>query len=266
MDLATIRERRSGLIGTVIFHLLLLIMFLIAGLEMEVPRPEEGILLNFGTSDVGSGDVQPDQPSPVNNPDPNPTPTQSNPTPTSTDQQQMTQDDIETVEVPDNESNPEETQPKEKEAEEEPKEQTLDPTLSDILNKSKESMSGGGSEGNDDRPGDKGKLDGSKDGKSYTGNGTGNYGEGDYKLGGRVALSKIKPDYECDETGTVVVKIKVNREGKTLGAELELRGTTNSASCLVEKAIQAARKTRWESNPNAPEMQYGSITYRFQLQ
>jgi len=265
MDLATVRERRSGMIGTILFHILLVVLFLISGLEMELPRPEEGILLNFGNSEVGSGKVQPDNPNPSEIPNPEPTPTEAVTPPVETQESQLTQDHIETVEAP-KETNPvEETKPKEDPVEEEPKEPTLDPNLQDILNRTRE-MGGGGSEGNDDRKGDKGKLEGSKEGGSYTGNGTGNGGNGDYKLGGRVALSKIKPDYECDETGTVVVRIKVDKTGKTLDADLQLKGTTNSASCLVAKAIQAAKKTRWEAKPDAPEVQYGTITYRFQLQ
>ncbi len=44
------KYKREGLIGTIVFHVILLLIFIFAGLPYTVPRPEQGILVNFGTS------------------------------------------------------------------------------------------------------------------------------------------------------------------------------------------------------------------------
>jgi colicin import membrane protein len=50
----------KGLIGTIIYHALLLMLLLFAGLTFPVPPPEEeGILVNFGTDESGSGSYEP---------------------------------------------------------------------------------------------------------------------------------------------------------------------------------------------------------------
>lgn len=79
----------------------------------------------------------------------------------------------------------------------------------------------------------------------------------------RQAVRKIKPNYICDEFGKVVVRVWVNREGRTIKAEPGIRGTTESASCLFEEAKNAALQTTWTPFINAPEVQIGQITYNF---
>ena len=79
----------------------------------------------------------------------------------------------------------------------------------------------------------------------------------------RLAVNKIKPKYSCQESGKVIVSVWVNREGITIKAEAGVRGTTESASCLLEEAKSAALKTTWTPYFNAPEVQIGQITYNF---
>ena len=79
----------------------------------------------------------------------------------------------------------------------------------------------------------------------------------------RLAVRKVKPNYSCEEFGKVVVRVWVNREGKTIKAEPGIRGTTESASCLFKEAKYAALKTTWTPYFNAPEIQIGQITYNF---
>jgi colicin import membrane protein len=51
---------RGGLLATIIYHLLLLLLMIFAGMKFPDPPPEEeGILLNFGTSDTGFGQYEP---------------------------------------------------------------------------------------------------------------------------------------------------------------------------------------------------------------
>ncbi|MDX1285536.1 MAG: hypothetical protein R3182_11010, partial [Draconibacterium sp.] len=54
------REHKKGLIGTIIFHILVLILLIFLGFFTPLPLPgEEGILVNFGTSENGLGDREP---------------------------------------------------------------------------------------------------------------------------------------------------------------------------------------------------------------
>lgn len=51
---------RRGLIATIVYHTLLVLLLLFAGLTFPDPPPEEeGILVNFGTDDTGFGDFEP---------------------------------------------------------------------------------------------------------------------------------------------------------------------------------------------------------------
>lgn len=79
----------------------------------------------------------------------------------------------------------------------------------------------------------------------------------------RLAVKKVKPNYSCDEFGKVVVRVWVNREGKTIKAEPGIRGTTESATCLFKEAKKAALQTTWTPYLNAPDIQIGQITYNF---
>ena len=79
----------------------------------------------------------------------------------------------------------------------------------------------------------------------------------------RLALIKAKPNYFCNKSGTVIVRVWVNREGVTIKAEAGIRGTTESAPCLLDEARVAALQTTWTPYLNAPDIQIGQITYNF---
>ncbi len=269
------KDKKRGLVGTILVHIIILILFAIYGLTYPIPRPESGMLLNFGTTAEGSGEIQPDQVGETSEvqPETEEQPaTESNPS-ESADIQDLTQDQTETIEIPpkkdpdkttetnpvENPNNTDKTNDKEPVEQEKTIDDKLKKALADAFKKS------GGSEGDDvNKTGDKGKVNGDKDGNSYTG-GSGGSGGGNYNLGNRNALQKVKPDYQCEEYGVVVMSIRVDRYGKTLNAKLQLKGSTNTAPCLVSKAREAAIKTRWEPDPKAPEMQIGTITYHFDL-
>ena len=232
----------------------------------------------MGPLDVGSGEVQPDvsgDPAPETDPTEEVVPPTEQSSSEAQDEPVMTQDDFETIETPpaedknkteNNEDNvPLETttQKTTEKTEKTEKQEEIDPRLKNVLDNAFNKS--GGSEGDDaNKPGDKGKVDGDKKGNSYTG-GKGGSGGGDFRLGNRNALDKVKPLYKCDEYGIVVMTVRVNRSGNTIDAKLQLKGTTNTAACLVNRAKEAALKTKWQPDPSAPEIQIGSITYHFEL-
>lgn len=263
MEVFKDKDKRRGLIGTLLVHILLLIVFALYGLTYMEPRPEQGMLINFGTSDVGSGDVQPDTPGEAENQEVQETEV-SEPietTPVQAEQEVLTQNNTEAISVP-KEKSQEEIEAERKAEEERKKQEEYQNKLKNIWNKS---QSGGGSEGDDNQAGDKGQLDGEKSGGAYSGTPGGGGGGGDYQLAGRNALSKVKPKYDCQEIGKIVVRVRVNRLGETTSADVVLRESTNSADCLTSRAKAAALKTKWEPKPDAPETQIGTITYNFQL-
>jgi len=55
------KSKRKGIIGTILFHALLMVAFLFMGLKYQDPPPaEEGISINFGFSEQGLGEVEPE--------------------------------------------------------------------------------------------------------------------------------------------------------------------------------------------------------------
>ena len=63
------KNKRNGLIGTVLFHVVLVVTFLFLGLTYRIPPPpEEGISIDFGFSEQGLEEVQPEDNSLESNP------------------------------------------------------------------------------------------------------------------------------------------------------------------------------------------------------
>jgi hypothetical protein len=152
--------------------------------------------------------------------------------------------------------------------------------LSSILNGSNAS-----GDGSDKAGGNKGKLNGDTSAKGYNGgggsgtgtgggNGLGNgsgYGTGNgsgtgsgngWKLSGRKLSSSGKVVQKCNEYGTVVVQVTVNRNGDVIAAKYT-KGTTNTDPCLIEPAIATAKKYNWQPDDTAPATQTGYITVIF---
>ena len=119
-------------------------------------------------------------------------------------------------------------------------------------------------EGDDDKEGIKGNEKGDADANKYYGN-TGNGSGGNYNLAGRKALSKPIEKPDCQEEGTVVVRIVVDKNGKVINAVPGVKGSTNTAACLLKPAKEAALKTTWNADKQAPSQQVGTIIYKFTL-
>lgn len=256
------KHKRKGLIATIIYHVLLLLMFIFAGLTYEDPPPEDGIAINFGYEEDGSGNTSQS------------TPEQTQPEP----QQEVVEetaeeviDEVATQEVVDAPNVTEEkTEPKKEEPKEEVEEKPQpDNNLVNALNKTKNSEEAGQGEGEGETEGGADQGDRNGDPNSPNRNGNGGIGNsGNYRLGNRKALSKPKPIYDCEAQGRVVVKVKVDRNGRTISAETGVNipngpKTNATAPCLMQRAKQAAMKTTWQGDPTATEWQTGYIIYNF---
>ena len=86
-----------------------------------------------------------------------------------------------------------------------------------------------------------------------------------FSLDGRNVSLRILPDYDVQDEGIVVVLITVNRNGIVTNAITGSKGTTTFNKNLLLKAKQAALKTRFSVNNNAPISQQGKIIYNFKL-
>ncbi len=285
--LKTKYERKSFIITLVIFAVMFLSFFLF-GLHYMYPPKERGIAVNFGTSEVGMGDQRPTEPvksAPVASSQPEESQPKTQEQEQTSDQQQeevLTQDTKdapvindkkkpeqpkEKVDKPEKEKQKqvEETPPQpEPEPDPQPDESTKK-ALENILNGPKRDGSGTQGEGDDQQAGNKGKINGDPNADSYYGQGQGTGGDGNYRLGGREALVKKKFVQNCNQSGTVVVEIKVNRQGEVVKAIPGVKGTTNTDPCLLKPAKRAAMATKFNADPEAPRIQTGKIIYEFKL-
>ena len=110
----------------------------------------------------------------------------------------------------------------------------------------------------------KGDEKGDPTSTKYYGN-TGKSGDSNYNLAGREALGKPIEQPDCQEEGTVVVSIEVDKNGKVIRAVAGEKGSTNTDPCLLKPAREAALRTTWNADPNAPSKQKGTIIYKFSL-
>jgi len=87
-----------------------------------------------------------------------------------------------------------------------------------------------------------------------------------YYLPGRDGIHLPLPIYKCIRGGTVVVSIEVDPEGRVVATSIDRDLTPVADACLEDAALEAARKSRFSISAPAPARQQGSITYRFQEQ
>lgn len=272
------RNKRRGLIATIVVHAALLLLFLFVGLKYYDPKPEDGIVINFGTSETGQGEI-------VKEASSAPAPSESSPSESASQSespQDETSDPAATQDVTDapaldaKSSEEEKDEKDEKKDEKKSEEKTQDEpepepepseSLKKLLQNTENSQQGG--EGVTEGPGDQGDPDGDKNSPNRSGqNAGGGGGGGNYQLGDRRALEKPRPDYPCSAEGRVVVKIYVDRQGNVQRAVAGERvpggaATTTSSSCLFRQAESAALRTTWQADSEAPDSQTGYIIYNF---
>lgn len=252
MNYLTDKNKRTAIIGTLLFHVGLILVLIFTGLKPPMPpRPEIGVQVNLGNSDQGMGDKQPKKP------DENPATQQSNPESSKDPNDVVTQDQVETVKV-NKQKKTNKTQPK-TEPKDDPK--PLDPRF-DYKNRKKNNNTSNNSEGNDTKPGDKGQKNGDPNAPNYVGTPGGGVS---FSLKGRVGKSLPEPRKDYSEEGTVVVQIWVNKSGKVINAVVLEKGTDTGDSKVRKMAIEAAYKSLFDAKPDAPETQVGTIEYIFRI-
>jgi hypothetical protein len=255
MQIIKEKNNRAGLIGTILFHALLLVLFLFVGMTYpDPPPPEEGITINFGNSEDGMGDNPTEELSESeseSNEATNNTASSSSPA----EQQILTQNTTPTVNV--NATTTTTTQTTNT------TQNSTSQNLSEALNAFNNSGGQSGNEGETGNPGNQGSLEGDPNSNNYTGGGVGNGVT--YSLSGRNLLSMPKIEDNSQEQGKVVVDIVVDKYGKVIKATPGGRGSTTTSPILYKKAVDAALKTKFNAKAELVADQKGQMTFVFIL-
>lgn len=250
-------DKIRGAVGTILFHAAIVVLLLVLGFTTPLPLPgEEGVEVNLGSSDMGLGDTQPDQPAMTERYTPPPKAVEKE------EEEVVTQDTEEAPAMAEVKEKVVDKKPVEKVEEKEvKKEEPVVNPLALYKGKSKESTQQA-SEGIAGGEGDQGAPAGSKDATQYLGKG--GFGDGpDWSLAGRTLKKLPKPIGTFTENGTVAVQITVDKWGKVVKAVAVDKGSNTTSSRLRKLAEEAAMKAVFNANPDAAEMQRGTITYNF---
>ena len=274
------KKKSAGL--TAVVAILLLLLFFMLGLTYYDPPISYGMEVNFGTLAQGSGEVKPTKSvqtieQPVEKPVEVEEKAEVTPPKESAEEsiKEVLTEKESTVVVPDKK---EEVKPRE--AEEEKPEPKVEPepvkevpkvseatksVVSNLLKNKTEDGEQTQGEGDDLVQGDKGKLEGNPYSSSYYNNyGLGGRGKG-YGLNGRNLQSNGKVVQDCNQEGTVVVRITVNNNGEVVQAVPGVKGSTNTHPCLLEPARKTALLHKWFPDNNAPAEQIGFVVIQFKL-
>lgn len=300
-----ISEHRTGLIGTLVTHGVILIFLLYFGILITKPATppfEEGILVNFGDSETGLGLEEPApgerEPSvkPIESASeklvlpPPPAKKVSSPD----DDPIVTQDVEKTVAVktpkkkavekvidPEKQRLAEEERLQKAEQLRQQKEEQQrlaqaaaeQRKIGEINSRAKNVFGGGGKGSPDSKSTSQGITYGT--GNQGVPQGSANaerYGPGggigngvSFSLDGRTSQSLPKPRYPGNEEGVVVVQVTVNKSGLVTKAEAGVRGSNTADPELISAAKKAALQAKFNVDNNAPAYQTGTITYRFVL-
>lgn len=274
---------KRGLIWSTSFHGIILLILIFFGFSYPDPPPEdEGILVNFGTTETGLGVTEPagDEFQGSDQADPEPVPTITPvPTPTQTQTQNRVEkvvQDFEKSPVVEKKPTPEEIRKQEiekqrveeirKQREEEEKKRRQQ---EEIQNRAKSAFGNAGvgttegSEGVTSGTGNQGTPGGTPGAPNYEdGGGLGNgisFGLGNRKVRGTFPLPMLSG---CDVTQRIVIKIQINvdKEGIVVGAPRILESTFQD-ECIYKAVIEAASKAKFNADAGAGIRQQGWIRY-----
>lgn len=263
-DRDTKKNRLYAALATLFYVVFWVVLILFVTFKINVREDMgEGILINFGSTETGFGaDDLPNSDELADAARSQQSAAEQNPA------EQMTQqiEEAPAVVPTPNTTQPTTTQPtpaRTTPAEEQPVEQprevdqrALFPGRSDS-NATSEGTSGG--------PGNQGDLAGDPTG-SHAGTGTGNSGHS-FNLSGRSLVGALpRPDYPVREEGRIIIEVRVNQQGNVESASFRSVGSTTTNSSLVNAALAAARKARFNDVGESASLQVGTITYNFRMQ
>ena len=202
------KNKMKAWIGTLLFHALLILLFLFTGPSYTIPPPpEEGISINFGTTDFGEGEIEEiTEPTEESNPE---NLSENNPV----TEEINSQETKETIEVKkEKETKENNSENTEIETEEITKEEKKEINKKAIFNPNKKK----GNEGNTSGDGNMGEVDGDPNSDNYTGGG---FGDGLSPIGTYRSIPKdFDHPLEMGE-GYITIDVIVNLEGKIINID-----------------------------------------------
>lgn len=269
------KDKNIALIGTIVFHVLILILFLVIGINRIIPQEEMGVEVVFGDVQQAAGEAQFTEELAVNS-QPQETFTPPPAAKPQVQEEVITQDSEESIAIQekkkkaDEQKKIEEEKRKKAEAEERRRKEAEEKRIAeekrkaDAINKRLSgAFANAGSAGQGTAESGTG-IQGSPDGNSKTGEYTGVGGKGTWKLDGRRMIGSLpRPDDKSNDEGTIVVKITVDPSGKVTQAVIDAansRGSVATKQSIREKAIKAALQARFD-DIDSKTPQFGTITY-----
>ncbi len=266
-----------SLLGSVGFHLLILLVLSLTILSTVVPEEDSGVLVNFGNVDEAAGTFEPlntgQEPMEETTPPPPPTPAVE-----TAKEELVTQDVEESVALAEAKKKKEEQRKKEEAIKREQdriqKEKLEQQRLADaqrqkelaIKNKVAGAFGAGSAAGSSQGSGQTGTGNqGSPFGNSDHGANDGVGGYGSFSLNGRSigAGGLPRPAYTIQEEGRIVINITVDPKGNVIFAEIG-KGTNIDNASMRKSALEAAKRAKFNSISGSNN-QSGSITYRYSL-
>lgn len=267
------KEHKTGILGTIIFHLIIVAIFMLFGYSTPLPMPEEeGILINFGTSDNGFGAEEPmysnaiqeqaQEESQESTPEPTSTETDEGYTTQDVEEAPSVKEQGEKEKAEEKKPEPKPEPKKEEKVEEEKKREVNTNALFPGRDRNANTNS---SEGETAGEGNQGSTTGSVDSQNHSGGNSMGTSGTSISLAGRNPESLPKPVYSSQAQGKVVVEISVDKNGNVTRARAILKGSTIQDESLWKSAENAARKAKFDPKPGSA-IQTGTITYKFKLQ
>ena len=278
----------TALFGTIIIHLIVLILLYFGVLRSFVPIDDGSIPVIFGDVYATVGTYQPPAPI-VQPPRTNPPPTPVKPTP-QPNKKLITQEKEKTVAVPEATKNNDksvaneaarkekeeadrqrkvEDERKRKEAEEQRKQQeeaeAQRKQQEAISNRVSNAFGTGSSQEDPNAATARATNQGSPFGNSDTGLRSGTGGVGTFNLSGRTIGSGglPRPDYTSQEDGRIVIDITVDPNGNVVSVRIG-RGTNIGDTKLRDGALDAAKRAKF-NKIQSTNNQNGTITYNYKL-
>ncbi|WP_321295004.1 hypothetical protein [Marinifilum fragile] len=84
-----------------------------------------------------------------------------------------------------------------------------------------------------------------------------------YSLEGRHKIYLPIPVFKCEGEGKIVVKIGVSRNGRVVESKIVKDQCSVQDDCLFEAALDATNRSRFNVSTTSPQTQFGTITYNF---